>query len=282
MTISRFTERAVSALWLSTLLGLFTLPAYAAPQSVADYRAVPPLLAESATPMVMLAMSNDHQLFYKAYTDFDDLDGDGFADTTYKNALEYVGYFDSYKCYVYNTTTNIFEPVAVTQTKYCNSAAGTQWSGNFLNWATMTRIDEVRKVLYGGYRSTDSGSETVLERSFLPNDAHSFAKYYNGEDLAKLTPFKNVTTGVNNSKDSGITICNTTRQEGEVLSQNSTKPPLARVVAGNYSLWAANERWQCMFSGEQSARNGNSSRPQVYTLILPTPQLRRAPNRETM
>jgi type IV pilus assembly protein PilY1 len=259
MTLSKFTERAVSALWLSTLLGFFTLPTYANAQSVADYRAVPPLLAESATPMVMLAMSNDHQLFYKAYTDFDDLDGDGSADTTYKNDLEYVGYFDSYKCYVYNTTSKIFEPVAVTQSKYCNSAAGTQWSGNFLNWATMTRIDEVRKVLYGGYRSTDTDSATVLERSFLPNDAHSFAKYYNGTDLAQLTPFNNVTTGLSNNKDTGITICNTTRQEGEVLSQNSTQPPLARVVAGNYSLWAANERWQCMFSGEQSASNDNDS-----------------------
>jgi len=259
MSMSTFSERAVSALWLSTLLGLFTLPGYAAAQSVVDYRAVPPLLAESATPMVMLAMSNDHQLFYKAYTDFDDLDDDGFADTTYKNSLEYVGYFDSYKCYVYNTTSNLFEPVSVTQDKYCNAAAGTQWSGNFLNWATMTRIDEVRKVLYGGYRSTDTGSETVLERSFLPNDAHSFAKYYNGADLAKLTPFNKVTTGLSNTKDTGITICNTTRQSGEVLSQNSTQPPLARVVAGNYSLWAANERWQCLFSGEQSASNGNSS-----------------------
>lgn len=259
MKISRFSERAVSALWLSALLGFFTLPGYAAAQSVVDYRAVPPLLAESATPMVMLAMSNDHQLFYKAYTDFDDLDGDGFADTTYKNSIEYVGYFDSYKCYTYSTTNNRFDPVAVTADKYCNTASGVRWSGNFLNWATMTRIDEVRKVLYGGYRSTDTASATVLERSFLPNDAHSFAKYYNGADLGKLTPFGNLTTGASSTTATGITICNTTRQEGEVLSQASTAPPLARVVAGNYSLWAANERWQCLYSGEQSASNGNSS-----------------------
>src|SRR5690606_11939720 len=155
----------------SALLGLLTLPGYVAAQSVADYRAVPPLLAESATPMVMLAMSNDHQLFYKAYTDFDDLDGDGIADTTYKNSIEYVGYFDSYKCYTYSTSNKKFDPVAVTTDKYCNAGSGDRWSGNFLNWATMTRIDEVRKVLYGGYRSTDDSSTTVLERSFLPNDA---------------------------------------------------------------------------------------------------------------
>ena len=32
---------------------------------VSDYDAVPPLLAESAKPMVMLAVSKDHQLFIK-------------------------------------------------------------------------------------------------------------------------------------------------------------------------------------------------------------------------
>ena len=59
----------------------------------------------------------------------------------------------------------------------------------FLNWATMSRVDEVRKVLYGGLRAIDTATNTVLERSYLANDAHSFAKYYEGDDLEKLTPF---------------------------------------------------------------------------------------------
>lgn len=240
-------------------LGACMMSFSASSQSVSDYDAVPPLLAESATPMVMLAMSNDHQLFYKAYTDFDDLDGDGFADTTYNHNFEYVGYFDSYKCYSYDTAQKMFIPSAVTADKYCNTATNNRWSGNFLNWATMTRIDEVRKVLYGGLRSTDTNTATVLERSFLPNDAHSFAKYYNGSDLGRLTPFGNITTGANSTSNTGITICNTTREPGDVLSQNSTQPPLARVAAGNYSLWAANERWQCLYSGEESASNGNNA-----------------------
>lgn len=238
---------------------VFFAGAASASPSVTDYDAVPPLLAESATPMVMLAMSNDHQLFYKAYTDFDDLDGNGFADMTYNHRIEYVGYFDSYKCYSYDTAQKMFIPSAVTADKYCNTATNNRWSGNFLNWATMTRIDEVRKVLYGGMRSTDTVGSTVLERAFLPNDAHSFAKYYNGSDIGKLTPFGNILTGANNTSNTGITICNTTRESGGVLSQNSTQPPLARVVAGNYSLWGANERWQCLYSGEQSASNGNNS-----------------------
>ena len=59
-----------------------------------------------------------------------------------------------------------------------NALAGVvaRWSGNFLNWATMTRIDVVRKMLYGGYRETDSATSTVLRLALLGTDAHAFAK----------------------------------------------------------------------------------------------------------
>ncbi len=257
--LQRMTSLAGAAAAVYVMLALPLVQA----QSVSDYNAVPPLLAESATPLVMLAMSNDHQLFYKAFTDWDDLDNDGLVDTTYKHSFEYVGYFDSFKCYQYDTGAKRFEPASITADKYCNSSTSSQWSGNFLNWATMTRMDQVRKVLYGGYRLTDTATATVLERAFLPNDAHSFAKYYNGADLGKLTPFGNLATGLSANPASGITICNTTRHDGNALSQNVTDPPLARVAFGNYALWAANERWQCLFNGEFSGgsegKNGNDA-----------------------
>jgi type IV pilus assembly protein PilY1 len=135
--------------------------------------------------MIMLNMSKDHQLFYRAYDEFSDLDNDGLPETTYKHAFTYYGYFDPYKCYDYSGTSNKFSPSSVNTNKYCSG----NWSGNFLNWATMSRMDVVRKVLYGGYRSTDSASATILERASLPTDAHSFAKYYKGSDLVQLTPF---------------------------------------------------------------------------------------------
>jgi len=40
----------------------------------------------------------------------------------------------------------------------------------------MSRMDALRKVLYGGYRSTDEASLTVLERAYIPQDAHSWAR----------------------------------------------------------------------------------------------------------
>jgi type IV pilus assembly protein PilY1 len=165
------------------LLAAILVPtaAQAAPLALATS----PLYTTSAVkPQVMIDMSKDQQLFYKAYNDYSDLLGDGVIETTYTNTVDYYGYFDGAKCYDYSTTRGRFEPVAIAVTHYCTA----QWSGNFLNWATMSRMDAVRKLLYGGMRSTDT-AETVLERSYQPMDAHAWAKYYNGPDLLKLTPF---------------------------------------------------------------------------------------------
>lgn len=237
---------------------------------MADYTAGPVTTVESVTPQVMLAMSRDHQYFFKAYNDFSDVDSDGVVETTYDDTFTYYGYFHSELCYLYDDNDDRFEPNSQTDAgdnkHYCTTNADT-WSGNFLNWASMTRMDIVRKILYGGKRSTDTGSLTVLERAHLPTDAHSFAKYYNGGDLDKLTPFDTVRTDTLNGGNAdgfddgneGITICNTTYESGG-SSQGSTSPPVMRVVANNRQLWGANERWQCTWENERGD-NSNSNNP---------------------
>src|SRR5687768_4399859 len=154
----------------------------------------PLFLGATVTPKVMLTISKDQQLYKKAYNDYSDLDNDGNIETTYKHAIDYYGYFDSKKCYVYSTANQRFEPAALANaTKYCSG----QWSGNFLNWLSMSRMDAIRKLLYGGMRSTDQtnsfggqpNAATVLERAYLPTDAHAWAKYYDGADIPQLTPF---------------------------------------------------------------------------------------------
>ena len=50
----------------------------------------------------MLTLSNDEQLYHKAYTDFDDVSGDRLIDIGYKDTINYSGYFDAKKCYAYN------------------------------------------------------------------------------------------------------------------------------------------------------------------------------------
>jgi type IV pilus assembly protein PilY1 len=231
---------------------------------------LPPYLDETkGTPMVMLNMSRDHQLFYKAYNEYSDLDNDGIVDTQYKHSYKYYGYFDNQRCYDYDTTKNRFVPVStVDATGYCTL----KWNGNFLNWGTMTRMDVVRRILYGGMRSTDEGSPTtapitVLERAHLPTDAHAFAKYYYGTDINRLTPFNpaattltiNSGTSTITTTAAEITICNASYQNGSVeYSHQAISPPTIRVANGNFALWNSNERWQCYWSDEKNASNDNN------------------------
>lgn len=174
--------------------GVFAgLSALAMPPGFADtVGQVPLYLVQSVAPILMLDMSRDHQLYFKAYDDYSDITGDGTPDTTYTHSFNYYGYFDHHMCYSYSTANTRFEPFKKADSnKYCD---GSHWSGNFLNWASMARIDEIRKILYGGYRSTDTNSDTTLERTYLPNDAHSFAKYYSGADINQLTPVNTALT----------------------------------------------------------------------------------------
>lgn len=178
-----------------------------------------------ATPLVMLTLSRDHQLHYKAYNDYSDLNGDGTIETTYSGPIDYYGYFDPTKCYTYDTANGRFNPAAMATIGSDNgkSCSG-QWSGNFLNWASMTRMDAMRKLLYGGYRSTDTAALTVLERDYLPSDAHAFAKYYNGSDIAQLTPFTGVPTsataysnvpgGISSTIYAAVNVSSITRSSG--------------------------------------------------------------------
>ena len=323
----------------------------------------PLYVGAAVQPLVMLDITKDQNLYKKAYDDYSDLNGDGTAETTYDHTIDYYGYFDSYKCYSYGS--GYFSPVTADPTSgnpvKPSDCAG-NWHGNFLNWVAMSRMDTTRKLLYGGYRSTDTSS-TILERAFIPTDSHAWAKYYNPQiarqmdldplhqatlsdrypDTNKLTPFNpaglpaavNATsssvsiagtqatpvsrtftvtgntdkfsygdqvlieldsnnymigavscvngTGISmynslvgssdscssnqikvvvensfgsgsatswkiyNYTQTGISFCNATPDPAKPKSQASTAPPLMRAALGNFSLWSANERWQCVW-----------------------------------
>lgn len=224
------------------LLGLL-LAVLASTSAVAGVIAQDPLfISAQADPRVMLVASRDHQLFIKAYTDYSDLDGDGLLDTTFVPYIEYDGYFSPRKCYTYQN--NRFEATAaatVDSTTIPNKSfysCSNKWSGNLLNWASMTRVDILRKVFYGGYRSSDDETITVLERAHLPRDVHAFAKVFDATTMVimnKFTPYNNVTA---------ISFCNLT-DDGNSASKTSTNPPVMQIADGSYRLWAANEHPQC-------------------------------------
>lgn len=229
-------------------------------QSSTDFAAQPPLLGDPAAPNVMLVMSNDHELYKKAYSDYSDLDDDGDLDSTYTDTFTYSGYFDSNFCYEY--TSGRFEPVTDISANIassghdCSSYSSSRWSGNFMNWATMTRMDIVRNVLYGGYRITDTATNggtagvTVLERAFLPEDVHSFVKVFAG-DTDNYTPYT----------QSSISLCNTTYG-------SSSAAPIVRIAYGSWPQWSASEVVQCHYEDERNSglddQPESTDRPSPY------------------
>lgn len=205
-------------------------------------------------PMMMLTASRDHTLLSPIYTDYEDIDGDGRTDFTFIPTFRYYGYFDATKCYAYNATHSTggrFEPVAtvLTTTTYnCARTVGGRklWSGNFLNWATMTRIDVVRKTLYGGFRREDTATDTTLEMAQMSWDAHAFVKYYSGADIRDYTPF-DLTTDL---RGKGLTLCNRGSSQTDPTDEEPGYP-LIRIAKGNYSLWGTTPFTVCNWDVDQ-------------------------------
>lgn len=227
-------RRYHSGLFPYLLLLLWPLWPWAAEPNSALYSATPPLVGQSPDPLVMLVMSVDHELFKKAYSDYSDLDEDGRLDTSYNDRFDYSGYFNSQWCYRYDRQEQRYQPeqpATGSNNHFCTDGQA-PWSGNFLNWATMSRMDILRRVLFGGKRQVDSDRLTVLERAYLPRDIHSFVKVYRGTaeaPVASLTPFT----------DSTISLCN--------LAVVENGPPVVRVAAGEWPRWASTEERQCQW-----------------------------------
>lgn len=137
-------------------------------------------IGQLAQPMVMITMGRDHTLSYEAYNDATDIDNDGVLEAherSYTPKREHLGLFDSYACYVYDNGTFKPQRNANATTKACGGAS--EWSGDFLNYLTTSRLDAIRKVLYGGTRVVDTANAaTVVQGAYVPRDAHSWGKLY--------------------------------------------------------------------------------------------------------
>lgn len=110
--------------------------------------------------------------------------------TPYNPASEFLGLFDANKCYSYDTVNGWFVPQYMATAHSC--LAG-EWSGNFLNWGTMTGLDEFRHAMTGGNRYVDTSTTTVLERSYI--DTHGGTGYFANRSYtgAGASPYPTVT-----------------------------------------------------------------------------------------
>lgn len=183
-------------------VAVICLPALWAPVAQAQVlgqspeTATPVRSSQGAAPKVLLTMARDHSLFFPAYNDLSDLDGDGAIDFRFKPTFEYLGLYNPYYCYSYSGNNSnlmvgnddLFTPTATAVATTVNgktvpgpcvaTGQSDKWSGNFLNYITTTRIDALRVALYGGYREVDTTSNTVLRRAYIPQDGHAWAKEY--------------------------------------------------------------------------------------------------------
>jgi type IV pilus assembly protein PilY1 len=193
---------------------------------------------QNEPPLILLTVGRDEQLYYAAYNDYSDIDGDGTIDVDYKpGVITYYGLFDSLKCYDYVKANERFEPrssVTNQATKTCG--AGVAWSGDWLNYMTTSRVDAVRRVLYGGQRYID-GTETVLQRAYVPQDAHVWGKEFSTArstyDINQYTPFGSPTSNVRQHLFANAT-----------SNGSAANPPLFRVLVNRTERiwnWVAQE-----------------------------------------
>lgn len=241
----------------------------AAPLNIRD---VPLFLNDTPPPLNMLVLSRDHRLYYEAYNDTTDLDDDGTIDVGYKpRKIDYFGYFENDRCYTYDSGTGIFSPSgAAGADKTCSG----QWSGDWLNYVTTSRIDALRKVLYGGMRYIDTASDTVLQRAYIPQDAHSWGKEYesvarDGYDISQYTPLSLPTAGTRHLF-ANTTLLNDGALTGfENPAINGVGPPKMRVLRNSTVRvwnWLSIER---PVAGGQVVTGVNASGQEIRTNVTP-------------
>lgn len=189
-----------------TLCGLlFSVLSHGQPVSASDFTLVPPLISNSTDPFVLISLSVELTQQAEAFTGAEQVYEGGTVcpgrrsgvSVCYTRDEEYIGYFDANKCYEYvtsfgsvltggmpnygsanirqletgpdlstNRTTDYFRPVGAATVHECS---GNQFSGNFMNWATMTALDEFRYAMTGGARLVDTvgaSAQTLLTRTY--------------------------------------------------------------------------------------------------------------------
>jgi type IV pilus assembly protein PilY1 len=218
-------------------LALFSTVCAVIPSAYGQLAQSPMVIRQPEPPLIMLTVGRDEKLFNSAYNDYSDIDGDGKFDVDYKPGLiTYYGLFDSNKCYDYSSANSRFEPrMAVVDATLKTCGKSVAWSGDYLNYVTTARIDALRRVFYGGRRSVDTATTTVLERAYIPQDAHTWGKEYNSVrstyQISNYTPFAQPSSGVVQHLFGNATV-------------NSTSAPLLRVLLNRQERiwnWVAKE-----------------------------------------
>lgn len=172
-----FTKRllVVAAVWNAMLPAV-----HSAETALAD---VPIAASNEAVPAnVMLALSvefptaQSHANFSVGGTSgIPALPGSSVADPYFEPSRKYLGYFDPTRCYAYDGIETNGYFYTTDKVQGSNYTCPGQWSGNYLNWATMHVIDLFRWAMTGGARDKDEpadfsasnpAGETILKKAW--------------------------------------------------------------------------------------------------------------------
>ncbi len=133
-----------------------------------DYTAYPPFTINVVEPNILLVLDMSGSMQYPAYigcdfTGYDnkraDCDSSTDAAYAYDATEEYYGYFKIAKYYDYGTNKFVENAACGDSDKIGSPNC---ISGNLLNWATMSRVDVMRKAIIGGKSaSTQGGTHTL-------------------------------------------------------------------------------------------------------------------------
>jgi type IV pilus assembly protein PilY1 len=164
--------------------------------SNADYSAAPPFVSSVTAPNILLLLDNSGSMADPA-CDPNNCGVHSNGSTTpivqtYVNDTKYTGFFDSLKCYTYDTAAGNTRFVeASTKALITLACPSTQWDGNLLNWSTFRRFDALKKAMSGGdcvvTRAPDGTCPavgapalktiTAQKNSIIPVEATSHSQY---------------------------------------------------------------------------------------------------------
>ena len=157
-----------------------------------DYCQVPPYVIQNIPPNVLILLDISGSMLNNAYSDgyqtptntADDHSCTSTDRCTQYNwtgrpvSHRYYGYFDPDQWYTFGS--NVFSPKGPrTGARPANS-----WSGDFLNWLTMRRIDVMRKVLTGG-----RPNGTKIDGQIADDPIRGLYKQITATEASENTPY---------------------------------------------------------------------------------------------
>jgi len=145
-------------------------PAFGA---MSDYCVMPPFVAQSISPNILIVFDNSLSMCDQAYSG-------SYDPSQFANGL-YYGYFDGTKNYQYTNNGRWEVTLAAMNT---GTVANPIANGSFLNWAYMRRIEVAKKLLVGGKGNPRSPSPGITVKLVGQTDCNFISAFDKDHDTS--------------------------------------------------------------------------------------------------